>query len=73
MPVSCTLSANTNKPVNGSGGGNTSPGWAAIDAHNVQSSRGTVRGRLGVACGHVDRAGSASKFVTVAVPHVQGP
>jgi hypothetical protein len=76
-PNSCTLSVTTNEPINGTGGGNTSPDWIILDAHHVQlraERAGNGNGRIytiTITC--TDSAGnSSSRSVTVSVPHDRG-
>ena len=77
-PNACVLTVSSNEPVNGGGDGDTSPDWQVIDAHHVQlraERSGGGNGRVyttTITCSNDTNELSATKTVTVSVPHDQG-
>jgi hypothetical protein len=70
----CVLSVTSNEPVNGTGGGDTSPDWEVIDAHHVRLRAERAGGGSGrvysitITCTD-ESANTTSRSVTVTVPH----
>lgn len=74
--MTCTLSINSNEPINGLGDGNHSPDWEIVDAHHVRlraerSGKGTGRiYTITTTC--ADNSGNSSrKTLTVSVSKSQ--
>ena len=76
-PVTTTLSATSNEPVNGTGDGDTGPDWEIVDDHKVKlraERSGNGTGRIyTITITATDASGNyTTQDVTVSVPHNNG-